>query len=481
MEGEILSDSFSDLVGHFYKLSSSLPDKRSGCNTQYSISDIVMSAFSLFFMQNESFLSFQRAMARSQGRNNAQTLFGIDKIPTDNHIRNMLDGIPSESLRPLYNAVYMHLGSWQGRLPEGVIGVSRAHGLLHSFLQPIGALAGQVAIAIDGTQTVRSYEIHCAQCNRQEVVHKKENKTLYFHSCIAPVLVVPKGKHVLSLPPEHIGGQVNMAKQDCELVAAGRWLDNNIADIRRWFSPQTAGQESDLAPVGINILGDDLYAHQPFCLRLLALGLHFVLVCKPDSHKTLYEEVALQAQNRLLRTYSHTDSTGALAKRLTYQYRYANALPLRASSDALLVNWCEITVKNHKGVQVYQNAFISDHPLTDTSVADICDLGRTRWKVENENHNTLKNRGYNFEHNFGHGKEHLTQTFTSLNVLAFLLHTTLDLADQNYQYVRKLLGTRQDFFQHIATLTSYFCFLSWRQLLIFIHQSMHKQLPQKPP
>ena len=44
-----------------------------------------------------------------------------------------------------------------------------------------------------------------------------------------------------------------------------------------------------------------------------------------------------------------------------------------------------------------------------------------RWKIENETFNTLKNQGYHFEHNFGHGNKHLSAVFASLMLLAFLI------------------------------------------------------------
>ena len=36
---------------------------------------------------------------------------------------------------------------------------------------------------------------------------------------------------------------------------------------------------------------------------------------------------------------------------------------------------------------------------------------RARWKIENETFNTLKNQGYHFEHNYGHGEQHLSVVF----------------------------------------------------------------------
>lgn len=466
---------FGELMGDFRALAEQLPDKRRGKNTQYKLSGMVMSAFSLFFMQNGSFLAFQRAMQSSRGANNAHTLFGVEAIATDNHIRDMLDAIEADALSGLFACVH----GWLRGLRSRDSNHSRGIGLLEHFVLPDGALKGQVGIALDGMTTVSSYEIHCQQCNRHEIAQKGGSRTLFSHACLAPVLVVPGSGHVLSLMPEHIGAQVNAEKQDCELVAAQRWLGRNIGMVRALFAaPLQPGRPHPDNDLQINILGDDLYAHQPFCELLQGMGLHYVLVCKPTSHQTLYEDVTLMQDKHLLLTHSHRDLTGPPAKRYTYHYRYANGLPLRAGKDALLVGWVEVTVTDHKGKQVYHNAFITDHDLSATSVADICALGRARWKVENENHNTLKTKGYNVEHNFGHGKQNLTQTLTSLNILAFLVHTCLALADENYQYLLQRIKSRKALFNHLETLTSFFVYHSWKNLMLFMVQGIEK--PHQP-
>ncbi len=87
---------------------------------------------------------------------------------------------------------------------------------------------------------------------------------------------------------------------------------------------------------------------------------------------------------------------------------YANQVPLADGDDALKVNWCELTVTNDQGEVLYLNAFITDFTLTDQNVESIVASGRARWKIENENNNTLKTKGYHLEHNFGHGKQHLS-------------------------------------------------------------------------
>lgn len=61
--------------------------------------------------------------------------------------------------------------------------------------------------------------------------------------------------------------------------------------------------------------------------------------------------------------------------------------------------------------------------------------GRARWKIENETFNTLKNQGYNLEHNYGLGEKHLGVVFTMLMMLAFLVDQTQQLCCQLFQCV----------------------------------------------
>jgi hypothetical protein len=80
------------------------PDKRSGGAGTYSMSDIGLSGFAPFFMQSESFLSHQRQLEDGHGTSNCRTLFGMAQIPTDNHIRSMLDPVHPQHLQPCFDA-----------------------------------------------------------------------------------------------------------------------------------------------------------------------------------------------------------------------------------------------------------------------------------------------------------------------------------------------------------------------------------------
>ena len=106
----------------------------------------------------------------------------------------------------------------------------------------------------------------------------------------------------------------------------------------------------------------------------------------------------------------------------------------------------------------------------------------------NENHNTLKTKGYHLEHNFGHGKQYLSSLLLTLNILSFWFHTVLGIFDFRYQRVRQEIGTRETFFADVRTLTRYMYFSSWDLLLDFMLQGLeledfHFSIPRQtsPP
>ena len=117
-----------------------------------------------------------------------------------------------------------------------------------------------------------SQKISGENCSHKEL---KNGKLQYFQSALTPIIVSPEQSAVIPLVPEFIRPQDGHKKQDCELTAAKRWLDS----------------ETPYLPENITILGDDLYLHQFFCEQIIKKGGHFILVCKPKSHKTLYEHL----------------------------------------------------------------------------------------------------------------------------------------------------------------------------------------------
>ena len=227
----------------------------------------------------------------------------------------------------------------------------------------------------------------------------------------------------------------------------------------------------------MTLLGDDLYSHQPMCEHCLEHEFNFMFVCLPQSHATLYEWLAFGEANGEVKTTSQRCWNGKFFE--VWHYRYLNQVPLREQQPALLVNWCEVNVtKESDGESLYRNSWITNHELTPQQVIQLVSGGRSRWKTENENHNVLKTRGYHLEHNFGHGQQHLASFLLTLNLLAFLFHTVLQLMDERYQAVRRQRGTRKGFFQDLLCLTKYLLFGSWQHLLDFM---LDDSVPIKTP
>jgi hypothetical protein len=248
-------DTFGRLVEHLRSVTERFPDQRTGSETVYSMADAALGAFSVFFTQSPSFLDFQRTLQVAMGCNNALSLFGITQIPRDNQIRNLLDPVPPSAVLPVFAAV---------------VDALHAGGQLEAYR----TINGDVLVSMDGTQYFSSSKIHCPQCRVSE--HHSGTVTSS-HSVVTPVIVAPGKARVIPLEPEFITPQDGHAKQDCENAAAKRWLAQ--------FGTRYAG-------LGATLLGDDLYCKQPLGAAILREGLNFILVCKPDSHKTLYEWVA---------------------------------------------------------------------------------------------------------------------------------------------------------------------------------------------
>ena len=164
-------------------------------------------------------------------------------------------------------------------------------------------------------------------------------------------------------------------------------------------------------------------------------------------------------------------------KSYTDTYRFAAQLPLREGGDALEVNWCELTTINAAGKTVFHNAFVTRHAIDQGHVAQIVAAGRARWKIENGNNNTLKTKGYHLTHNFGHGKNYLSATLASLNLLAFLLHTVQEMVDPKYQLLRASLPSRVTFYNHLSALTHYMCFKSLEAMLEFMLRRLEIPFP----
>jgi hypothetical protein len=400
----------------------SLPDVRQGGEARYTMAEIGLSAFSLFFLQSPSFLAHQRRLEDGQGRSNCQTLFGLERSPSDNHIRAMLDPANPAQFHPVFAAVVTELETAGG-------------------LVDFRRLNGHVLIALDGTEYHGSSKVHCPNCSTRK---RGRDKSEYFHSMVAATIVAPDHNRVVPLEPEFIVPQDGHEKQDCESRAVRRWLEAHGPRYAR------------LKPV---YLGDDLFSRQPVCEKVLAAGGHFLFVCKPSSHPTIEEYLTGIEVPRLTRRVKRGRTF------VEHRYRWLCNVPLRGDADALTVNWLMIEIVTAAGDVTYRNSFITDLPVGPETVAELAACGRARWKVENETFNVLKTNGYNLEHNFGHGKNNLSAVFVTLNLLAFAFHAVCDLTEDLWRRAMEKMGSRSRFFENLRSITNFLIFPTWGDLL----------------
>jgi hypothetical protein len=336
--------SFCNLNYTLQTVLDSLPEHRKGKNSIYLIRDAVLGAFSVLFMQSPSFLAHQENMQRNAGHNNAASLFGLETIPSDNQIRNLLDPLQPEHLLPVFAKVSTLL---------------EESGELQAFRH----YRDNLLIILDGTQYFSSKEIHCENCSHR--IHGDE--TTYYHAVITPVIAVPGNSRVIALEPEFIVPQDGHEKQDCERTAAKRWIEQ---------------YGSRYAALKATLLGDDLFCNQPLCESVLEKEFNFIFVCKPDSHPELYQMVAFLDANGQVEQFSERMWKSKYAE--TFTYRYVNAVPLRAGADALKVSWCELTIQRETtGKIIYRNAWATTMRLPAPPSKLSCRLGEPvgKWRM----------------------------------------------------------------------------------------------------
>ena len=263
--------------------------------------------------------------------------------------------------------------------------------------------------------------------------------------------------------PEFVVPQDGCEKQDCERNAAKRWLQR---------------QQTQTPARGVTYLGDDLYACQPICQLIVDSDQYFVCVAKPESHAGLYAVVTELEHLHRLHHVTQKHWNGRHYE--LWVFRFASDLPLRSDVDTMFVNWLEVTVTDARtGKRLYFNTWVTNHVVSVESVYLLAKAGRARWKIENENNMApqratyvLKNHGYHLEHNFGHGKHHLSNVLFTLNLLAFLTHTVQELIAKPYQLLRAALKSRQVFFNDLRALTRHHIFDSWQHLWRFMLESL---------
>ena len=392
---EMLSEEFAQLQDH------------QRANSSYELADVLRSAFAMFSLKSPSLLAFKELT--KQEEKNLKAIYHLQSVPSDTQMRTTLDPLSPAPLRTLFAKLFNKLSE------AGVI-------------KEYEYWKGQLVISIDGVEHFCSTKVHCNHCTTRT---HRNGETSYHHSGLAAVVVHPDQEDVFTLDFEPILNADGSKKNDCERNAAKRLCQ----DLHERYP--------DLKPI---LVEDALYANAPHIRQITGYGWFFVLNVKPDSHESLERQFAGRRSSGQVKELRITDPQG-----IKHYFAWTNDLCLCESAVNVSVNYLLYEQTDKKG-KVTRWTWITNIPLNARSVEPVMRAGRARWKIENETFNTLKNQGYNFEHNYGHGKQNLATILALLMFLAFTVDQMIQRCWRVFRQVRGGLRTKAKLWDMVRSL-----------------------------
>ena len=203
----------------------------------------------------------------------------------------------------------------------------------------------------------------------------------------------------------------------------------------------------------------------------------YILNVKPVGNKKLFGFIKGSEQRGCVHYHEFEETIGEkIKKKRTHKFRYKNGTPIDNNSsleiEVNFLEYWEITCwKNRRGEIKREErhfSWVTDLHLDKRSVEKVMRGGRGRWTIENEVFNTLKNQGYNFEHNFGHGHKNLSVNFAFLMMLAFFVDQIQEMGCKLFQKVLKEYGRKRTLWRHLLSAYLILPFENWEFLLLFL-------------
>jgi hypothetical protein len=398
-----LKASFSKITEHRYK------------NAQKPLADYLQSAFAMFHLKDPSLHHYRINYGERQA--NLSRIYQIQSLPSDSALREGIDGIAPKDLQACFKYPLQVLED------EGVMNKYKVLGRYTTFL-------------FDGTEhycNKSSSDAPCPYCLSKEHNNKKGEVTsiTYHHQALGCVLAHPDHKEVFPLCAEPIIRQDGTTKNDCEQNAAKRLIPiiENLLPQKRY-----------------DLLGvfDGLYPNSPFIRLLQKHQIRFIIGIK-DGYVPIQVE-KLRAQNAL----EHHEWVNEKGDKCCA--RWCNKLIFNGQNQDMLVNYFEYQQYDVNGKRIYSNAWITNLPIVKKDIQELVKVGRSRWKIENETFNTLKNQGYHLEHSYGHGTKYLTTNFMILTFLAFLVDQITQKLDSAFQKSHKYCKTKKNLWEKIRQI-----------------------------
>jgi hypothetical protein len=401
----------------FAKIPEPSRDSR-GLKSKIPLIDCLMSGLAMFGLKYTSLLQFSNDRETEITKHNLKTLYKVVKAPCDTYMRERLDEVNPRDIRKAFTTMFT---------------IAQRDKVLDKYIY----LDGHYLLLNDGTGFFESDSVHCENCCMKT---HKDGRISYYHQMLGAVIAHPDLANVLPLCPEPIIKQDGTKKNDCERNASRRLLD----DFRR-----------EHPHLKVILCEDALAANGPHIKLLGEHNIRYIINVKPDGNKAIFDWVAKIKGTEVIKENKEKGSVQVLT--------FFNDIPLNDTHPDLLVNFlmCKETLANGTTKTF---TWVTDIKITKSNAYDIMRGGRTRWKIENETFNTLKNQGYQFEHNFGHGYKNLSMVFAMLMFLAFAIDQLQQVSCFLFQSALEKMGSRSALWEQIKALFRTYYINSWMDL-----------------
>lgn len=372
----------------------------------------------MFSLKSPSLLNFEERVSNDS---NLMRIYNVDNVPCDTQMRKILDDVEPAVIERLFVDVFRKVQ--RGKCLEKMTYINNCY-----------------LLSIDGTGYFSSKKVHCDSCCTKK--NSRTGEITYQHQMLGAAIVHPDFKEVIPLAPEPIIKQDGVTKNDSERNAS-----------KRYFMKLRKAHPH----LPLIVIEDALSSNAPHIKELNKYNLHYIIGAKEGDHTFLFNYIE-SAVKKGLTTELKVEENDVI-----HQFRFMNKVPLNEINQDLLVNFVEywqITPKN-----TLHFSWVTDLWVTEKNVFKIMRGGRARWKIENETFNTLKNQGYQFEHNFGHGYKNLSVVFAMLMMLAFLVDQVQQMESQLFKEAWAKSKSKKNLWESIRALFYGYRFDSMEEIL----------------
>ena len=362
-----------------YEKIEAIPECRKRAN--YSLLELIMAGVTMFLFKQGSRNAMNNERDEPRFRKNYERLFKT-RLPHMDTVEDVMRVLDAHHIETLKTELV------KGLLTKKLLRKYRVFG--HSY-----------QVVIDGTHVMDVPAGHCDHCLHQTF---KNDKVRYFHNVLEAKLVGDNG-FCLSLATEWIENEEEYEKQDCELKAFAR-----LARTLKQRYPR----------LSICVVADGLYPNQTFFRICSEHGWAWIVTFKDGNLPSVWKRVVQrQGLRPCRRREEHLHQGGQEIHRI-YEWHP------RMTYQGFPIHWfaCEEVVDLTSTRFVY----LSSLEMDCSSVLELTESGRLRWKIENDGFDIQKHHGYGLGPQFSRGSMLAMKNYYQLMQIAHMMTQLFELS-----------------------------------------------------